>query len=169
MSAPTNPATETIRKLKEKITTLKTQLQTEKGNSMLMQSQCDETVRHEKELLKATRSQLEHMAHSHSAELQHMGRKLEEKNTELEKLTERVADLSAKLSRYEDEILQLKLQPGNPVQSEERLNQQQGKPNVLLIGTSNIKNIKEDKLSGGIHTMKIVKTTLDDTMKFILE
>jgi hypothetical protein len=52
------------------------------------------------------------------------------------------------------------------VQPKERLNQQQGKPNVLLIGTSNIKNIKADQLSGGIHTMKIVKTTLDVTMKY---
>lgn len=40
-------------------------------------------------------------------------------------------------------------------------------PNVLLIGTSNIKGIKEDKLTPAATTTKIIKYTIDETIEYI--
>ena len=41
------------------------------------------------------------------------------------------------------------------------------KPNVLLLGTSNIKNINEAKLSDAVAMQKVVKYTIEDTMTYI--
>lgn len=44
-----------------------------------------------------------------------------------------------------------------------------GGPNVLLIGTSNIKgiNLKEDKLTSAATTTKIIKYTINETIEFV--
>lgn len=42
-----------------------------------------------------------------------------------------------------------------------------GGPNVLLIGTSNIKGIKEDKLTSAATTTKIIKYTINETIEFV--
>lgn len=43
-----------------------------------------------------------------------------------------------------------------------------GGTNVLLIGTSNIKGIKEDKLTSAATTTKIIKYTINETIEFII-
>lgn len=43
------------------------------------------------------------------------------------------------------------------------------KPNVIIIGTSNIENIKPDIISSKVNASKIISYTLDDTLKVVNE
>ncbi|XP_061193692.1 28S rRNA (cytosine-C(5))-methyltransferase-like [Saccostrea echinata] len=79
-------------------------------------------------MLAATRSQLENLAHGQAVESDHMVRKLDEKNTDIENLSAKVANLPAILNKREDENLQL----GSTVHLEKNLNIKQQKPEVLL-------------------------------------
>jgi hypothetical protein len=76
--------------------------------------------------------------------MDYMVRKLDDKNTENEKLSAEVSNLSAIiLKKHEDESLHLKSQFGSSLHmdSEEGTNTPK-KPEVLLVGTSNVKDIK---------------------------
>lgn len=100
-------------------------------------------------------------------------KKINEKNTEIEALNEATKRLRTQVSTTEDEITSLKMHiastSSNPEMAEKFYvpNASKAKPSVILIGTSNIKNIQESKLSENMQIEKYVKYTIDQTCNFV--
>ncbi|VDI47887.1 Hypothetical predicted protein [Mytilus galloprovincialis] len=97
--------------------------------------------------------------------------RLDEKNSEIEKLTSAYQDMKHQFNTVQDETLSLKTQLSDAL-DELRLTKAKTKPNltrelvkptVYLIGTSNIQGINEDKLTTVAQITKFTAYTLDDT------
>ena len=99
--------------------------------------------------------------------------KLKAKEDEISQLSETVDQLTVKLSKAQDEVIQLKQHISATTDgtdtpfSAQRSQTTTSKPRVLLVGTSNIKDINEAKITDAAIVTKIVKYTLKDTKSFI--
>ena len=92
-----------------------------------------------------------------------MQNELDDKNEEIDRLTDDVGQLKIKLNRQQDEMFNLKSKMYEA--GEKRDNH--SKPRVLLVGTSNINGIDEEKLTAAAEVSKEVRYTLKDTLTFI--
>ena len=130
---------------KEHISTLQEQLQTERHNLSMKVKQSNQ----DEDLLR---------------------KKLASKDDEIEFLTNKLDKVSSRLDQAQDEIISLKSHIA-AAESEPMANMQRteakAKAKVLLVGTSNVGNIKEDKLTLYAETTKVIKYTMRDTHEFI--
>ncbi|CAC5356852.1 unnamed protein product [Mytilus coruscus] len=97
-----------VQLLDDEIQSLKSQLQTEKGNNVLLQEQFNSTIKHEQSMLEDTRNQIKLMVSSNNNEIDFKSKRLEEKNEEITQLTSSLNIVKKKLDEAQDEILQLK-------------------------------------------------------------
>ena len=161
-----------VRSLSEEIKLLEIKLKAERSKAEIATAQYEESLKHEKTMLSETRSELQKMIVSSNTEADFNAERLKEKNSEIGNLQTLVQDLTVKLNRANDEILSLKLQLSTAFEHNlSKLLQQESpsdsKPCVLLIGTSNIKGINENKLTQAANVRKVVKYTMADTMEYI--
>lgn len=162
-----------IASLKADKTTLDSQLKMEKNHIMLQKEQYDSLLQSERELHKTTRDQLKSVSTNAREESEAMGLKLKTKNEEIEKLNAKLKETNEKLNMARDEIIQLKEQIAHRnTDSVERMQMQEPsnrKPTALLVGTSNIKGIQENRLSNHVSVEKVIKYTLSDTADYLSE
>lgn len=163
-----------IRKLKVENSQLEMQLQIAKTNATLEKEQLESLLATEKKMLHDTREQMLTAMSNFQKEEEILGRKLKEKNEEVDKLTLTIKDLNFQLDHARDQIIQLKMQITDPKQETQfnsagakNPNSELHMPTVLLVGTSNVKGIKEDKVTSAAIVTKEVKYTMDETMDFI--
>ncbi|CAC5405767.1 unnamed protein product [Mytilus coruscus] len=91
-----------VQLLEDEIQSLKSQLQTEKGNNVLLQEQFNSAIKHED-----TRNQIKLMVSSNNNEIDFKSKRLEEKNEEITQLASSLNIVKKKLDEAQDEILQL--------------------------------------------------------------
>lgn len=166
-----------IKLLQEDKNTLESQLKSERGNMIILQASFDNAIKHEQELLAESRNQLKLMVSTNTNELEYTSKRLDEKNEEIKELTSELQITRNKLQDAQDEILQLKLQISASMdtdvqitkthKTEEAKASTQSKPQLVLVGTSNIQGINEEKLTMAADVHKIIKYTLDETSEYI--
>jgi len=168
-----------INSLREKNQLLETKLKIQESNAALERCQNADSVRNMKLLLDETRSQLKQSVETANSESNIHAERMKAKIEEIQQLTVSVANLTAKLDHAQDEILQLKMHISALMDSNiQKLSVKPTdtlrhpdvtllKPKVLLLGTSNIKNINETKLSDAVNVEKVVKYTLEETETYV--
>ena len=120
-----------------------------------------------------TRLQLKQTVDQSQFEFDQYREKLRSKEDEITQLSESVDQLTVKLSKAQDEIIQLKQHISATADGAGNQFVVKGhqttpsKPSVLLVGTSNIKDINEEKITDVAAVSKIIKYTLQDTKSFI--
>ncbi|CAC5374668.1 unnamed protein product [Mytilus coruscus] len=135
-----------VQLLEDEIQSLKSQLQTEKGNNVLLQEQFNSAIKNEQSMLEDTRNQIKLMVSSNNNEIDFKSKRLEEKNEEITQLTSSLNIVKKKLDEAQDEILQLKsnisasLDEATPRSSQKEVVREvpPAKPKLLFVGTSNI-------------------------------
>jgi predicted nucleic acid-binding Zn-ribbon protein len=158
-----------IQDLKQKVVQLSTekdllqkQLQNERSSSALMDASNADALKHEKALVANLRDELKSVITNATNEVEFSNTKMEEKNQEIVELRNQVKDLTKQVSDLQDLNLSLKSQVANmydeqihksKVASKVEQAESETKHGVL-IGTSNIKNIDEQRLT---HAMEITK------------
>lgn len=172
--------------LKEERDSLKAQLQHERGNILLVKSQYEDTLKHQREMLNETRNELKNLVTSTNSETAFVSNRLGEKNQEIQQLLDSERALKTTLDKAQDEILNLKSQlsdsfdnathvtgissaSGKLCQKNEQTKYDQPpKPVALLIGTSNISGINEEKLTPDVEVVKHISYTLQECRDYIL-
>ncbi|CAC5393182.1 unnamed protein product [Mytilus coruscus] len=124
-----------------KFSLLKSQLQTEKGNNVLLQEQFNSAIKHEQSMLEDTRNQIKLM-------------KLDEAQDEILQLK---SNISASLDEATPRSIQKEVVREVPP----------AKPKLLFVGTSNIQGIHVEKLTQAADIKKVIQYTLDDTSEFL--
>ena len=89
---------------------LEYKLQLEKSNSLLLKSQYESAVNHEQTLVAETRNQLEKLETSTSLERDFLSKKLNDKNMEIDALSETNHNLKVKVGELQDEVIHLESQ-----------------------------------------------------------
>lgn len=167
--------------MKEK--SLEFNLQLEKANSAIKDESCEKALAFEKKLLQDARDQLKSSITNANENLEIANKRLHEKEAEIETLNDRIKELNQLLNSARDEILQLKSQMSSNMSAmwhhstETRTTSQASeipddtnmKPTALLIGTSNIEGIKEDKISDIANFTKMIKYTMRETKSAVSE
>lgn len=159
--------------LKKKNQTLENELKELKHESYKEKVEIEDKLKKTKEDLDKTREELRKTFELTNSEGDMYRKKINEKNTEIEALNEATKRLRTQVSTTEDEITSLKMHiastSSNPEMAEKFYvpNASKAKPSVILIGTSNIKNIQESKLSENMQIEKYVKYTIDQTCNFV--
>ena len=163
--------------LKEKIQILESQLKIKEHQPLLEKSQLEESVKRTQSILDLTREQFDQSLTISRKEADIQSTKLDEKKREIELLYSEVSGLRERLDKSQDEVIQLKIHISSisvsntetftgtekkPVQFQES-----NKPNVFLIGTSNVKGVHETRLSASLNIKKFVKYTIDETKDFV--
>jgi hypothetical protein len=163
--------------LREKIQILESQLKIKEHQPLLEKSQLEESVKRTQSILDLTREQFDQSLTISRKEADIQSTKLDEKNREIELIHSEVSGLRERLDKSQDEVIQLKMHISSisvsntetftgtekkPVQFQES-----NKPNVLLIGTSNVKGVHETRLSASLNIKKFVKYTIDETKDFV--
>ena len=162
-----------IRALNEEVKLLESKLKIERSKSELVVLQYEESLKHEKALLEQTRSELHKMVLNANSEADFNAERLKVKNEEICTLHSSTQELSSKLDRANDEILSLKMQLSASLdQNFSKVPhhdnwREPSKPNVLLMGTSNIKGINEDKLTQSANVHKVIKYTMAETKQYL--
>ncbi|VDI84200.1 Hypothetical predicted protein [Mytilus galloprovincialis] len=164
-----------VQLLEDEIQSLKSQLQTEKGNNVLLQEQFNTAIKHEQSMLEDTRNQIKLMVSSNNNEIDFKSKRLEEKNEEITQLTSSLNIVKKKLDEAQDEILQLKSNISasldeattRSIQKELVREVPPAKPKLLFVGTSNIQGIHVEKLTQAADIKKVIQYTLDDTSEFL--
>lgn len=168
-----------INSLREKNQLLETKLKIQESNAALERCQNEDSVRNMKLLLDEIRSQLKQSVETANSESNIHAERMRSKNEEIQQLTVSVANLTAKLDHAQDEILQLKMHISALMDSSiQKLSVKPTdtlrhpdvtllKSKVLLLGTSNIKNINETKLSDAVNVEKVVKYTLEEIKTYL--
>lgn len=151
----------------------------------MIKSQLEEALMHEKNMLTETRNQLQCLVTSTKSEITFTSDRLNEKNTEIEKLNNSYRVLKQELENLHDENLSLKSQlsdsyadlnklkyrmnsTGTPIDEGSVSSvQSTDKPIVYLIGTSNIQGIDETKLTHATNITKFTAYTLEETINCI--
>ncbi|XP_062594022.1 uncharacterized protein LOC134255508 [Saccostrea cucullata] len=150
---------------------LKSQLQQEKEAFILKSRQLEESSKHLKQMLSDTRDELNRA----NSQVEYLSNKLSNQREELEALDTSNRELKCKLSEVQDELINMK--SGILSESTARDNyktvgassndNEQILPSVLLLGTSNVRNINEKVLTSAVSTTKYVTYTIEDATKFI--
>lgn len=168
-----------INSLREKNQLLETKLKIQESNAALERCQNEDSVRNMKLLLDEIRSQLKQSVETANSESNIHAERMKAKNEEIQQLSASVANLTAKLDHAQDEILQLKMHISALMDSSiQKLSVKPTdtlrhpdvtllKSKVLLLGTSNIKNINETKLSDAVNVEKVVKYTLEEIKTYL--
>ena len=136
-------------------------------------------------MLTETRNQLQSLVTSTNSEITFTSDRLNEKNTEIEKLNNSYRVLKQELENLHDENLSLKSQLSDSYDDLNKLKyrmnstgtaidegsissvQSTDKPIVYLIGTSNIQGIDETKLTHAAKVTKFTAYTLEETINCI--
>ena len=120
------------------------------------------------QLTSDAKQQLNHTTHILSNSVDHLEQKLVSKNSEIANLEGICANLRLDLETKNKEILSLKIHAANSISFNEKsydtkIKQQSEptKPKILLIGTSNIKGIDEERLSAKFVTHKCTAYTFE--------
>jgi hypothetical protein len=125
---------------------LQTVYHQEKGNDLLIKSQCGDTVNQSKKSLENTRAEYKQLVSSRKSEVDILTERLVAKDQEINTPEMSNNDLRLKLHNLRDNLLSLKCQPlqdtcipelSNYTKHQGNLNNTQ--PTVLLLGTSNVK------------------------------
>ena len=142
--------------LKEKIQILESQLKIKEHQALLEKSQLEESVKRTQSILDLTREQFDQSLTISRKEADIQSTKLDEKNREIELFHSEVFGLRERLDKSQDEVIQLKMHISSiSVSNTETFTstekkpiqfQESNKPNVLLIGTSNVKGVHETRL-----------------------
>jgi len=175
-----------IKILTEEKQSLMLQLQHERNASLLCKSQYEDALKHEKIMTEEARSRLHKLVEANSNELSFISTKLDEKNKEIDKLSEAYSNMKFTFNKVQDEALSLKAQLSDTLEELSIVKNKLGsasdsattstkardihvpdKPSVYLIGTSNTKGINEDKLTVAAEVKKYTAYTLDDTRSCI--
>ena len=167
----------TISSLREKNLQLETQLRTEVGNATIEKSSLEINNASLQSLLDSNRQQLKQTMDQSQSEFEQYRDKLRAKDNEIAQLSETIHQMAVKLDKAQDEIIQLKQHISASVAGSSFTTVQhsaQGhqtvtpaKPSVLLVGTSNVKDINEAKITDACSVTKIVKYTMKDAKSFI--
>ena len=165
-----------VKSLEEANQSLEGHLQREKSNLILLKEQFDSSIKHEREILADTRTQMKLMVSSANEELELKSKRLDERNEEITELTASLDTLKTKLNDAQDEIIHLKSQILTIPDTDKSLEAlktaksketHQQKPKLLLLGTSNIEGINEQKLTSAADVHKVIRYTLDATYEYI--
>ena len=129
-----------------------------------------------RDLLDRSRAEMHRQLSASSKEVEFVSTRLDQKNDEILALQTLNTDLKAKLESAYSEIISLKEHIGNTQQLPSNVGNQptsasaeQGPPLVILMGTSNIEKIREDKISDAVKVVKFITYTLDEASAAILE
>lgn len=162
-----------IHNLKEENKSLELQLKLEKGNSLLREEQQEKVIAHERELFRDSQLQQKKYIANLTQDQERYEKGSKKKNEEIDHLTECVTDLTSKLSKSNDEILQLKMNMSSLLDVSQHpttashTDDPRARPSVLLIGTSNIEGITAEKLTHVANVQKEIKYTIQDTANYI--
>ena len=174
-----------ITKLQAHVTDVEKQLfqmRTEKYNSAVEISRLESSLSIEKTKANSLEQTLNTKLRDLRSDNEHLIQKLQCKSEENDKLKDDNTALKNKVDEQFNEILSLKTQLSSMfltkstnsdvskverAASEERVGSVNHKPKALLIGTSNIKGIKEDKPSSDVDITKSIAYTLDETKEVI--
>lgn len=176
-----------IRNLQDERESLKSQLKLEKGNCIIIRTQYEDALKHEKQMLAETRNELKNLVATNNSEIETIKNRLDEKNTEIDGMKERFDEKNKALDKAQDEILNLKTQLSSSMDREmktqgtpnrgtegtkqdvkEKSDVRPNKPVALLVGTSNVRNINEDKMTPDVTVIKHISFTLEETQSYIM-
>lgn len=124
------------------------------------------------QLTSDAKQQLNHTTHILNNSVEHLEQKLVAKNSEITNLEGICVNLRLDLETKSNEILSLKIHAANSTlfngKSDDTKQNQQSeptKPKILLIGTSNIKGIDEERISAKFVTHKCTAYTFEQTFE----
>lgn len=168
--------------LKSKISSLEDQLKLEKSNSAIAKGAYETNIKTLQALLDNSRRQAQEGSDSMRVEMEQFREKLRNKEAENERLTENNGILKGKLDKTQDELINLKSQMSelmdktndtvgaseNSFRAVQNSRSQPAKPRVLLIGTSNCKEINEARISNSVVVNKVIKYVIKDAISYVV-
>ena len=174
-----------FKKAEEEKEQMRRKYQTEISNSTLEIEHLSHTIKVEKQLTKETEMKLFSTVSQLHTEIDNLNDRLNKKNEEVSQLEVRLQDTKCALGQAQDEIMSLKLHnsrkddslihvhekpaaPQTPDASNSTTSRKPRQPNVLIVGTSNIRDIKEDKLTREATVSKKISMTLQATKECIM-
>lgn len=166
-----------ISSLKERVAHLETELRLEKSSAALEKSTLESNMGVLKSLNEDVKHQLSLSKESMETMYTQHAEKMQAKDAELDRLTANMHNLAEKLDKAQDEIIQLKshisslmdkkgTEGYDPFQANASATAAT-KPQVLLIGTSNIKEINESRLTDAAVVKKVIKYKIKDVQPFL--
>ena len=167
-----------IQALQTENSQLKTEVKCEKSNLALLQAQYEKSLQHEQDMHAKTRSELQKLIQTSVDETDFTSRLLDTKNEEINKLSSSVKDLAHKVDLLSDENLSLRSQLASSLDEHmkytlqsktEKSTQNSSKPSVYLLGTSNVKGIDSDKITGAANVTKFITYTISEAKNKITE
>ena len=152
------------------------QLKSERSAALLLKSQYEDALKHEKDLLEEARTQIRSLSASASSEIAFISNRMDDKNAEILTLTEAYQSCKHDLNEIQDDNLNLKSQLStafdelnlmksnqNDAKAEAAPAKVPTRPTVYLIGTSNIHGINAEKLTPAAQITKFTAYTLEET------
>ena len=136
----------------------------------------ESTLQHKKAIVQKLRAELEDIITSSAKEINFGSSRKEEKNQEIIAMAKSLNDATEKVNRLQEENLNLKSQISTMY--DENMNRASkhfevnGKPAILtalLIGTSNLTGINEDKLTTEVNITKEIAYTFAETSQKITQ
>lgn len=167
-----------IRSLKDENLSLDSKLKLEKSNSMLRDEQNSLLLAHEKTRLNEIKEQLKDAMENANWTQEQFDRVRNDQLKQIENLTLINKDLTVKLGNSMDEVIQLKAHIASLMDEKvatctaawdiSPTHHAKEIPLALLIGTSNVEGIKEEKLTNHANVRKVIRYTMKDTLEYIL-
>lgn len=152
------------------------QVKQHKANFEQASLQHDEVVKQKAKMLADCNRQYNQIEKTLSLEREFLQNKLTKKDEEIESLQNRNRILASKLDEAQDQIIELKSQIGSASSSDSSGFKTVGlhvaakspsKPWALLIGTSNLKHINEEKLTDAAIVTKVIQYTLKEAEEYL--